>query len=203
MSAEGMLLSQTFFETVKGHTGWLLPVLDLSLARSGIVRGDIGAVAVGIGPGAFTGVKVGVTTAKAVAIGLSVPLYTMSTLDLLAAATVLEEGSVIATIDARRGMVYAAAYRVESGLSRRVTDYEITGVADIAGMVSDACEPVEVLGFIPPPLEPETSEEGPGGIRVRGALPEARYLVEPAAGGHTGAEVAPDTAEPIYLKKPV
>lgn len=108
-----------------GHATRLLPLVHSLLADTGIVWGDIERIAVGVGPGTFTGLRIGVATARGLAQSLGVELVGVSSLRALAHAAVRtdsdvvrwdgggEEGSaaVLAVIDARRGEVFAAAYR--------------------------------------------------------------------------------------------
>lgn len=109
LGAGGKLLVESYFQTEKGHTGSLMPLLDSALDSVGAGPAQLTALAVGTGPGTFTGVKVGVTTAKALALALQVPVVGFSTLDALAAGAPAAE-LVVACADARRGQYYAAAY---------------------------------------------------------------------------------------------
>lgn len=95
-----------------GHATRLLPLADSLLADAGLVWGDVERIAVGVGPGTFTGLRIGVATARGLAQSLGVDLLGVSSLRALAHAAVgngLE--TVLAVIDARRGEVFAAAYR--------------------------------------------------------------------------------------------
>jgi tRNA threonylcarbamoyl adenosine modification protein YeaZ len=105
------LLAGEYFESVKGHTGWLMPQMDSTLKDLGLTPSGIDYLAAGIGPGTFTGVKVGVACAKALSFGLDKPLVALPTLDVLAASARPEADVVLSTIDARRGQLYAAVYR--------------------------------------------------------------------------------------------
>lgn len=92
----------------------LLPVLDEMLAEAGLARSDVDAVAVTSGPGSFTGVRIGVATAKGLAYGLGAPLYAVSTLEAMAASSLLAHRDrewAVPAMDARRGEIFAAVYR--------------------------------------------------------------------------------------------
>jgi tRNA threonylcarbamoyladenosine biosynthesis protein TsaB len=96
------------------HSAELLPALAGLLARAQRDWSDVRSVAVGVGPGTFTGLRIGVATARGLAQGLGVPLRPVSSLDALAAglATEAEPGrALLAVIDARRAQVFAALYR--------------------------------------------------------------------------------------------
>lgn len=92
------------------HAESLLPLLERALEQAGIGWDDVGRICVGTGPGGFTGLRLGVATARALAQGRGLALVAVSSLEALArgAAT---DGAVLALIDARRGEVFAAAYR--------------------------------------------------------------------------------------------
>ena len=101
----------------RAHAELLAPAIEEVCAVSGTGLAAIGRIAVDIGPGLFTGLRVGVATAKALAWSLSVPLLGVSSLDILAAAA--SEAApgpapaVAAVVDARRGEVFAAVYRFD------------------------------------------------------------------------------------------
>jgi tRNA threonylcarbamoyladenosine biosynthesis protein TsaB len=102
-----------------GHATRLLELARDVLARAGVGWSGIDRIAVGVGPGTFTGLRVGVATARGLAQSLSVELVGVSSLRALAVAALLAEdpragepGAALAVIDARRGEAFAAAYEV-------------------------------------------------------------------------------------------
>ena len=106
-------------EIVRGrrHAETLVPAIASLLAQSGHVHADIGAVAVDVGPGLFTGLRVGVAAAKAFALALGVPIVTATSLEILAhevAVGGLWEGSVFSVVDARRKEVYAQRFSIDA-----------------------------------------------------------------------------------------
>lgn len=101
------------------HVETLVPAIEWCCERAGVAIGAVGAVAVGCGPGLFTGVRVGVTTAKTIAGALAVPVVPVSSLELVAWPLRHAAAVVAATLDARRGECYWARYRpVDGGLRR-------------------------------------------------------------------------------------
>ncbi|MGA8257238.1 MAG: tRNA (adenosine(37)-N6)-threonylcarbamoyltransferase complex dimerization subunit type 1 TsaB [Nocardioides sp.] len=98
------------------HGEQLAPLIEAVLARAGANRTDISAVGVGVGPGPFTGLRVGLVTARTLGLVLDVPIYGVCSLDALAVQAVatgaVEEPFVVAT-DARRKEVYLAAYEAD------------------------------------------------------------------------------------------
>ena len=93
-----------------GHTTRLLPLAADLLERAGIAWGDVQRIAVGTGPGGFTGLRIGIASARGLAQSLGSELVGVSSLRTLAHGAKGERGPVLAAIDARRGEVFAAAY---------------------------------------------------------------------------------------------
>lgn len=91
------------------HGETLLPHLTDVLARGGLKPKDLTMIAVGIGPGSFTGVRVGLATAKGLALALKIPLVGISTLDVVAAGAG-DHPSLLVLLDAKKGEVFGAHY---------------------------------------------------------------------------------------------
>jgi tRNA threonylcarbamoyladenosine biosynthesis protein TsaB len=103
----------------RAHAERLAPAIHTVLAGSGVGVNRLSAIAVGIGPGRFTGLRVGVTTAKVMAQALRIPLVGIGTLDLVAYPLRHTRREVVAVVDARRREVFWARYRaVPGGLER-------------------------------------------------------------------------------------
>ncbi len=95
----------------RGHAEHLLPMIDRLLAEAGVAIADVGRIAVDVGPGSFTGIRIAVATARGLGLALGVPVIGVDSLTLLALS--LDEpadGPVLAAIDARRGEIYAALF---------------------------------------------------------------------------------------------
>ena len=120
-----------------GHTTQLLPLASDLLAQAGLGWGALERIAVGVGPGTFTGLRIGVATARGLAQSLGVEVVGISTLRVLAeaalAGTEPQQGRhrVLAMIDARRGEAFAAAYSLEGELTapRALPPTELEGIA--------------------------------------------------------------------------
>jgi tRNA threonylcarbamoyladenosine biosynthesis protein TsaB len=96
-----------------GHAPELLEAIDALLTSAGAGPKDLAAIAVALGPGSFTGVRVGLATAKGLGYSLGIPVDGLSSLELLARAASAPPGSLVcAAIEAGRGEVYAARFRV-------------------------------------------------------------------------------------------
>lgn len=97
----------------KGHAEELAPLIERALDASGIKAADLAAIAVTVGPGTFTGVRIGLAAARGMRIALQIPVIGVNTLELLAfqAAGRWPDRPVLAALDARRGQVYAQYFR--------------------------------------------------------------------------------------------
>lgn len=103
-------------EPAASHSLSLLPVCERLLKEAGLAAGALEAIAVGVGPGSFTGVRIGLSVAKALAFALGLPLAGVSTLRALAQGGAGLGPIVCPTVDALKGEVYTALYRAEAGL---------------------------------------------------------------------------------------
>ncbi len=107
----GAVRAVSIFEGKRTLSRRLLGEMDSLLRNNGLTLGDLTAFAVGLGPGSFTGVRVGVTTAKTLAQVTGKPLVGISSLDAYAAGWAGSEQAVVPILPSRRGEVYAAVYR--------------------------------------------------------------------------------------------
>ena len=92
----------------KGHAERLMGVIDAALAQAGIAYADITAIAVSVGPGSFTGIRVGVSAARGLALALNVPAHGVTTLSAIAETARQEfpDRRIVAAIDAKRDELY-------------------------------------------------------------------------------------------------
>lgn len=166
-----------------GHSEHLAPTLEACLGHAGATARDLGAIVVGAGPGPFTGLRVGLVTAAAMAEALDIPAYEVCSLDGLAPA----EGEVLVATDARRKEVYWATYRD----GRRLDGPHVSHPTDVAAGSATAMTGAgarlyaDVLGL---PL-------------LDGEHPEPAALVAVALDRiRAGAPCDPLT--PMYLRRP-
>jgi N6-L-threonylcarbamoyladenine synthase len=124
----------------------LLPMVDSLLGASGLTVADVGGVVVGRGPGSFTGVRIGVATAKGLAHGLSCPLWGVSTLDAIAWAFAGEDVTLAVVGDAMRGEIYPALYRCGTGRAIRLSPERVAKPADVAAQWAALDQPLLFAG---------------------------------------------------------
>ncbi|RDY65996.1 tRNA (adenosine(37)-N6)-threonylcarbamoyltransferase complex dimerization subunit type 1 TsaB [Lysobacter soli] len=116
------------------HAELSLPWAEELLAEAGVKRSQLDAIAVGRGPGAFTGVRLGIALAQGIALALDRPVVPVSTLAALAmrADTASASASrVLAAIDARMGEVYSAAFEVQGGDARALSEERVSAPGDV------------------------------------------------------------------------
>jgi len=132
------LLSEQFVNNGHTHSQTLLPLVDAALSAAGKTLGDMDAVAVSAGPGSFTGVRIGMATAKGLALGADLPLIPVPTLLGLAYTMVAYEGIIVPIMDARRGEVYTATYRARDSRIEEVTPMRAIPLSDLVSQLDTA-----------------------------------------------------------------
>ena len=128
------------------YNEFLLPAIRFCLDRSGLGYRNIGGVAVSLGPGLFTGMRVGVATAKALAQALSVPIVGMASLDLVAYEVRYSPKTICAVLDARRNQVFHAFYRSSPGGIQRMSEYRVESPERLAIGLQSRPEEVLLVG---------------------------------------------------------
>jgi tRNA threonylcarbamoyladenosine biosynthesis protein TsaB len=124
----------------KRHAESLAPSIDFLCKQARIELSDISVVAVDIGPGLFTGLRVGIAAAKAMSHALRVPMIGISSLDLLAWPVRHTTREIVAVVDARRGEVFHATYRPTPGGVQRLSGPSVSTPSELRGelQASDA-----------------------------------------------------------------
>ncbi|WP_028917181.1 tRNA (adenosine(37)-N6)-threonylcarbamoyltransferase complex dimerization subunit type 1 TsaB [Pseudoxanthomonas sp. J35] len=185
------------------HAELALPWAGALLAEAGVARAQLDAIAVGRGPGAFTGVRLAIALAQGVALALERPVVALSTLQVLAAGAPADGPEhILAAIDARMGEVYAAAFRRE-GAALFALDAERVLPPEAVELPAGLAGPWQGVG---------TGFAAAGGALARrlgdavapidaAALPRAGELARLAAAAFArGEAVVPERIEPAYLR---
>jgi tRNA threonylcarbamoyladenosine biosynthesis protein TsaB len=186
------------------HAERVLPMADELLAEAGLGRHALDGIAVGRGPGAFTGVRLAVSLAQGMALALDRPVVTVSSLAALALEAPEDAAAILAVIDARMGEIYAACYRRD----------------DRGGLLALDEERVCTAESLVLPDMPAWHAVGSGWAtyadtlrgRLTGELrsaegdryPQARHVAELAVREfRAGRAQAPELALPVYLRDKV
>jgi tRNA threonylcarbamoyladenosine biosynthesis protein TsaB len=192
-----------------GHATRLLPLVARVLDRAGVGWEEVDRIAVGVGPGTFTGLRIGIATARALARARGIPLVGVSTLQALALARPDPDAvpagmdAVFAVLDARRGEVYAASWRIDEA-----------GEFENALLLPRALAP-EALAELIRPLAPATLAIGDGAIAFREVLERSgSFIPEDDSPLHKVTATnhcrlaenleggVPDEVRPDYLRAP-
>lgn len=144
------VLAETRSETA-GHRADLLVLVDAVCTGAGMSPRELDGVAIGAGPGSFTGLRIGMATAKGIAFAAQRPLWAVSSLAALAHAELeaMPSGVVVAVLDARRGEVYAGAYQIVP--ADRSESGPLHPRAGAIALIGEECvmPPSELVGFAP------------------------------------------------------
>lgn len=186
------------------HAELVLPMADNLLAEAGLGRHALDAIAVGRGPGAFTGVRLGISLAQGMALALDVPVVTVSSLAALALEAPEDDAAILAVIDARMGEIYAAAYRRDDNGGLIALDDERVCLPQSLVLPNESQWHVVGTGWST--YEDEVRRHLTGGLRSAEGVryPQARHVAELAAREFAaGRATAPEQALPVYLRDKV
>lgn len=203
LGVDGAVVAETSEPAERRHAEMLVPAIDELLRGEGVRPAALDALAVGIGPGLFTGLRVGVTTAMVMGRALEVPVVAVPTLDLLAHPHEVD-GRVIATIvDAKRREVFCATYSSGPGGLIRLTDDAVGPARDFADALDALGQNVLVVGDGAAVYADAFA--GRSRLEVAGpefAVPYASSLVLQAFGDlAAGRGLDADAVRPRYLRK--
>lgn len=182
----------------KGHAEHLMGIVDRALDQAGVALSDVDRLAVTIGPGSFTGIRVGVAAARGFALSLDIPAVGITTLEVMAAAQREKTPgrAVLAAMDAKREEIYLQSFAAD-GLAldeaRAVSiaeaqafaagfDGEITGSAtpilkpDVTGEYANSF-PISIVARLGAAANPNTGKPKPLYLRGPDAKPQAGYAI--------------------------
>lgn len=129
------VLAEETWRSANGHTVELMPSLVRMLERQRVSPSELRGIAVALGPGSFTGLRIGLGAAKGLALTLDIPLLGIPTLDALVYAQGRKQGPVCALLRAGRGRVSAAFYRRRQGQWQRQGDYRLTTLEELCAEI--------------------------------------------------------------------
>ncbi len=198
---EGVIAS---FEVARGrrHAEILTPAIEFTCRQADVELAELGCIAVDVGPGLFTGMRVGLAAAKALAQALRIPMIGITSLDLLAFPCRHTDRVVVPVIDARKAEVFWAMYRQVPGGVQQVSTPTVGSVDDLVADMLARSQDVLCVGD--------------GAERYRDEIIDG-YRCEIAGPVHPGADalvqlahskalredwVRPGEIEPVYLRAP-
>ena len=146
VASEGKLRAEVTIEAGRTHSETLLSHIEGALSFAGVERSALRGVAVSIGPGSFTGLRIGLATAKAIAYGLGIPLVGVSTLAALALAFPVPDVYTLVLMDAQKGNAYAGLYEWRDGSLHEVRPVRVASLAEAIAEAAELGKPVLLTG---------------------------------------------------------
>ena len=199
---DGRVLAETAVLCPRKHAERLVETVDWVLDEAEVSLADLDGLAVSLGPGSFTGLRIGVATWKGLALGAGLPLAGAPTLDAMARLGACDNGLVCPLLDAKMGEVYGAVYRFESGIRRKLAPERVGNVEDILAGIEG-----KVI-FLGDGAETYRSRiEAANGINsvflphLRGMPRASAVAVEAEAIFLSGENTDPASLNPLYLRK--
>ncbi|HET9836075.1 MAG TPA: tRNA (adenosine(37)-N6)-threonylcarbamoyltransferase complex dimerization subunit type 1 TsaB [Rhodanobacteraceae bacterium] len=192
------------------HAELVLPMAESLLAEAGLKRAQLDGIAVGRGPGAFTGVRLGVSVAQGLAFALDIPVVTVSSLAALAMQAPRNEAAILAVMDARMGEVYACAFQKGTEVIKSPLNYLRPLFEERVARAEDLALPEttswNVIGSGWDAYRDALRASLPGEPTwAKGdAFPQARDVARLALPQfEAGAALPPEQALPVYLRDKV
>jgi tRNA threonylcarbamoyladenosine biosynthesis protein TsaB len=188
------------------HSERLLGAVDHLLTLAGWRLAEVETLAVAVGPGSFTGLRIGVSTMKSLAFATGIPLVGIPTLDALAWSLPFAAHPICPILDAKKGEVYTALYRTDAGRLERRWEYQALAPAalgealgrEVGGPVIFVGDAVASCGAVLRGIMGGDARLAPPGHR----LPSAVSVAELArAARERGEQADPASLVPIYVRR--
>ena len=198
-----MIVAETGWLGSRRQTVELAPAVMGLLRRTDLSTSDLAAVAVANGPGSYTGLRIGLSFAKGLALASQVKLIAVPTLDIVAAAQPLSEGALVVVTEAGRTRIWAGVYRWQSGKGWQSDgNPESTGWPELLKKLD---EPVTFAGEVAPSVVKEirAANKAHQVVSAAGTVRRAGYLAELGwLRFRRGWTDDPRTLAPVYLRDP-
>lgn len=194
----GIIIAEEFLNTKHTHSETLLPMISAMLKSAGAELSDVEKIAVSAGPGSFTGLRIGISTAKGLADAAGLPCVSVSTLEAIAYNFVQIDGIICACMDARCKQVYNALFKSENGVITRICEDRAISASDLSAELAN--------------LNGKVIFAGDGAELMHGFTEEKYALAPPLLRFQRGSgvcfaainapEIAPAALMPTYLRLP-
>lgn len=202
---DGALTAQYILNSGHTHSTTLLPMIRHMLDTAGVAVDEIDCMACSVGPGSFTGIRIGIATVKGLAFGTAKPCVGVSSLEAMAYGMRSVTGIVCPVINARRTQYYSALFRIQNGEVTRLTEDDVILGADLDAVWAPYDEPIYLTGdgydsarsFITHPRLMYTPES----CRWPTAFAVAEAASVKLKNTPVGTVFDPDGMVPVYLRK--
>ncbi len=202
---EEQALVEIVLALAQPHSQNLMTAIDWVLERAGVDILQIDRLAVGCGPGAFSGLRIGMASMQGLAQALDKPLYTFMAHDLLALQFTWQTGNIAILTDARRQQVYWSSYLSDGCSLTRLTPCRVNGPADLAAQLPEtemllAGSGVSVYRDELVKLLPDATLLGPPFSRLNLGFVAKMSVIEAQDKGRVGLLPAGKNLEPLYVR---
>ena len=188
------------------HSETLMPHIETALRMARVEKSELEGIAVSIGPGSFTGLRIGLASAKMMAYALHIPLIAVPTLEALAHHYICEGVRLVPMMDAQKGNVYAQEFvwRADGDalILQEIRSLAILPLTEVIAGLENAEQPVILLGDA---MQKKTTLALPANVRlapIHARMPRAACVGLAALTRLTRGEIDdPVTAAPLYLRR--
>jgi tRNA threonylcarbamoyladenosine biosynthesis protein TsaB len=204
LGSEQGVLGSTSLSWGKGHSEVVVPAIHQLLDWSEVRLSQVGGIAIGLGPGLFTGLRVGVATARTLAQVLGVPIVGIASLDVLAFSVRYTRWRIGAATDGKRGEIFYAFYRQVPGGVARESGYSVGPPERLAAELEASGEETLLVGGGALLYRRQIEEGGgrPEFASLSRAFPDAESLLELALPRFHREETSrPGDVVPYYVRK--
>lgn len=192
------IVAESFLNTSHTHSETLLPMIRDMLKSAGVELRELDKIAVTAGPGSFTGLRIGISTAKGLADAAHLPCVSVSTPEAIAYNFLGVDGVICACMDARRKQVYNALFKSENGVITRLCDDRAISLQELSEELSRIPEKIFLVG---------------DGAELAHSFTEEKYTLAPPLlrfqrgsgvcfAAMNAPEIAPAALMPTYLRLP-
>lgn len=203
--ADDSLVAEFTVNNKQTHSQTLLPMIDKVVEMSGIGLEELDGIAVASGPGSFTGLRIGSSTAKGMALVLNKPIIPVPTLEGIAYRAALAEGVICPLMDARRNQVYTGIYQMRDGRLLCLKGQAAEDILEVIGTLNKLGQKVTFLGDGVPVHEAALKEKlvvpyqiAPSHLNRQSAASVAALGAVYLAEGKTETAAA---HKPVYLRQ--
>lgn len=199
------ILAEESWRSKNNHSVEVMPTIARLVERQGCTMRDLSGIAVSLGPGSFTGLRIGMSIAKGLCLGLEIPIIGVPTLQVAAYAAGDPGCAILAVDEAGRGRICVGRYHYENGLPALQGSIQLQQADEWAPNLS---EMVLVTGEVDAALADHLlnlpGSENLSIVSLAGSLRRAGFLGELAwERFHRGDTDDLDTLEPVYVQQPL